>query len=317
MSNKFDSMLKILNKIHGKELVTVKSLVNDLGMKERTVLRYIRSLKEANFQILYDREKNGYCFSEGFTLRKPSISLEETLTLALAKKVLGTYGSEIGQTLGKIEEKVFDRQSNLPDKIVASAPALPEKISSYLGTILQAIMDYRRIEIRYASLYEDELTTRVIEPCYIFFEDGFFNVRAYCQLRKGYRTFAVDRIALMRPLDDHFVPHGLSPQEEMSGAFGAFVDGDPVEVVLRFDKDIEARVLRKKWHASQKKKALPDGRLEFTFVVNGLDGILQWIYQWIPHVEVVAPEELKARLVGGAVRVLEKHQPENQSRTVP
>lgn len=315
MSNKFDSMLKILNKIHGKELVTVKSLVNDLGMKERTVLRYIKSLKEANFQIVYDREKNGYCFSEGFTLRKPAISLEETLTLALAKKVLGTYGSEIGQTLGKIEEKVFDRQSSIPDRIVASAPALSEKISSYLGTILQAIMDYRRIEIRYASLYEDELTTRVIEPCYIFFEGGFFNVRAYCQKRKGYRTFAVDRIALMKPLDEHFLPHGLSPEEEMSGAFGAFVDGEPVEVVLCFDKDIEARVLRKKWHASQKKKVLPDGRLEFTFVVNGLDGMLQWIYQWIPHVEVVAPEELRARLIGDAVRVLERHEPGNRSGT--
>lgn len=316
MSNKFDSMLKILNKIHGKELVTVKSLVNDLGMKERTVLRYIKSLKEADFQIVYDREKNGYCFSEGFTLRKPSISLEETLTLALAKKVLGTYGSEIGRTLGKIEEKVFDRQSSIPDRIVASAPALPEKISSYLGTILQAIMDYRRIEIRYASLYGDELTTRKIEPCYIFFEDGFFNVRAYCQMRKGYRTFAVDRIALMKPLDEHFLPHGLSPEEEMSGAFGAFVDGDPVDVVLRFDKDIEARVLRKKWHASQKKKVLPDGRLEFSFVVNGLDGILRWIYQWIPHVEVVAPEELRARLIGDAGRVLERHEPGTQGGTV-
>ncbi len=67
--------------------------------------------------------------------------------------------------------------------------------------------------------------------------------------------------------------------------------------------------------AIRRKKVLADGRLEFSFVVNGLDGMLQWIYQWIPHVEVVAPEELRARLLGDAVRVLERHEPGNQGGT--
>jgi predicted DNA-binding transcriptional regulator YafY len=43
MPNKFDAMLTILNKIHGNENVTVSSLIDDLGMKERTVLRYSRA----------------------------------------------------------------------------------------------------------------------------------------------------------------------------------------------------------------------------------------------------------------------------------
>lgn len=131
--NKFDSMLIILNKINSNQNVTVRSLIDDLGMKERTVLRYIKSLKEAGFQIVHDRERNRYVFDDGFTLRRPSISLEETLTLALAKKVLGTYGSEIGETLGKIEEKIFDKQSRIDDRIVASAPGMPKKVTRYLS----------------------------------------------------------------------------------------------------------------------------------------------------------------------------------------
>lgn len=311
MPNKFDSMLMILNKIHSKENVTVRSLIDDLGMKERTVLRYIKSLKDAGFQIVHDRESNRYLFADGFTLRKPSISLEETLTLALAKNVLGTYGREIRETLEKIEQKIFDKQSEIDDRIVASAPALPEKVISYLGKILQAIMNYRQLEIHYSSLSEDELTQRVIEPCYIFFRDGFFNVRAYCQLRKDYRTFAVDRIALLKPLDDFFLPHPISANEEMGGAFGSFIDGEPTEVTLLFDEDLRAQILRKKWHPSQRKRGLPDGRLEVSFVVNGLDGIRQWMYQWIPHVEVVAPEELRMMLRNDAAHVIARNTSEN------
>lgn len=315
MPNKFDAMLMILNKVNGNENVTVRSLIDDLGMKERTVLRYIKSLKDAGFPIVHDRETNRYLFAEGFTLRKPAISLDETLTLALAKKVLSAYGSEIGETLGKIEEKVFDKQSRIDDRIVASAPALPKKVSTYLGMILQAIMEYQRLEIHYSSLSEDELTKRVIEPCYVFFRDGFFNVRAYCRLRKDYRTFAVDRIALLKPLDEFFMPHPISANEEMEVAFGAYIDGEPAEVTLIFDEDVRAQISRKKWHPSQKNRTLPDGRLEVSFTVNGLDGIRQWVYQWIPHVKVVAPEELKEMLVQDAAQVIARNEEASDGKT--
>jgi predicted DNA-binding transcriptional regulator YafY len=38
---------------------------------------------------------------------------------------------------------------------------------------------------------------------------------------------------------------------------------------------------------------LPDGRLEVTFTTNGIEGIKHWIYRWLPHVVVVAPDNLR------------------------
>lgn len=172
-------------------------------------------------------------------------------------------------------------------------------------------MEYRRIEIHYSSLSEDELTKRVIEPCYIFFRDGFFNFRAYCRLRKAYRTFAVDRIALLKPLDEYFAPHPISADEDMEGAFGAYIDGEPTEATFIFDEEIRAQIGRKKWHPSQKLKTLPDGRLEVSFAVNGLEGLRRWMYQWIPYVEVVVPEELRVMLKEDAARVIAKNTSEN------
>ncbi len=94
-------------------------------------------------------------------------------------------------------------------------------------------------------------------------------------------------------LNEYFLPKRISSEEELSGSFGTIIDGEPVEVVLRFDPDVKQYILRKKWHQSQKTKELRNGKLEVSFRVNGIEGIKDWIYRWIPYVEVLAPKELK------------------------
>ncbi len=296
MSYKFDSLIMILNKLDSKEEVTVHSLMNDLEMSQRTIYRYIQTLQIAGFPIIYDREKESYVFSEGYSLRKPKLSVEETLTLALSKKLLKNFGPDIEKSLDSIEEKLSVKNADIPKHIVLTAEEMPAFVGANLGIIHQARTNYQRIEIVYRALYSDEETVRKVDPYYLFFQDGFWHLRGYCHLREGLRTFALDRIISVKILNEYFIPQNISPEDELSGAFGTMVDGEPVEVVLRFNADIKPYVLRKKWHKSQKERELKDGSLEMTFTVNGIDGIKPWIYQWLPHVEVVEPKELK-RLV--------------------
>jgi len=55
MSNKFDSLMIILNKLDWNEKVTVYSLMNDIEVSERRVHRYLQTLQVADFPIYYDR----------------------------------------------------------------------------------------------------------------------------------------------------------------------------------------------------------------------------------------------------------------------
>jgi len=57
-----------------------------------------------------------------------------------------------------------------------------------------AIVNFQRVEIIYKALSTDEVTTRKVDPYYLFFEDGFWSLRAYCNLRKDFRVFALDKI---------------------------------------------------------------------------------------------------------------------------
>ena len=47
------------------------------------------------------------------------------------------------------------------------------------------------------------------------------------------------------------------------------------------------------WHESQKMTKLPDGSLEMTFQVAGLDEIKRWVLSLGPEAVVLEPEKLK------------------------
>ena len=52
-------------------------------------------------------------------------------------------------------------------------------------------------------------------------------------------------------------------------------------------------ISEKIWHESQKITKLPDGGLEITFRVAGLDEIKRWILSFGPEAVVLEPEKLK------------------------
>jgi predicted DNA-binding transcriptional regulator YafY len=307
VSYKFDSLIQILNILDRKEKVTVQSLMDDLRIAERSVYRYITTLRNADIPITYDREKGTYAFDQGYSLSRPDLSTEEILAFSLARKLLGNLGPGMGNTLDKMQNKLSIKKTEPFKHIVIAPEEMPEKVGLYLVSLHQAAKNFQRIDLVYKALYSDEMTKRQVDPYYLFFQEDFWYFRGYCHLRKEFRTFALDRIASMKLLDHYFVPQRIPAEEEIAGTFGSYVDGDPVEVVLRFDEEIKPHVLRRKWHNTQRDKALDDGRLEFVFTVNGLEGIKQWIYKWLPHVEVVSPQELRDILIDDLTGALAKH----------
>jgi predicted DNA-binding transcriptional regulator YafY len=293
MSYKFDSLMIILNKLDSKEKVTVRMLAEDLEISERTVHRYLTTLQVAGFPIHYDRKKESYVFIEGFSLRKPHLSVEETLSFALAKSMMKNFGAGMELGFNRIEEKLSSKSTELPAHIIFKSQGVSGMVQDYLEKIHLAINNYERIEIEYAKLSSGEKAMRKVDPYYLFFNDGFWYLRGYCHMSEGLRTFALDRIHTLSVLNDHFMPKRLMPEDELSDTFGAWIDGEPTEVVLVFDKEFKQNIMRKKWFQRQREKELPDGRLELRFDVKGRVGIKKWLFQWIPFVEVIAPKELR------------------------
>jgi predicted DNA-binding transcriptional regulator YafY len=293
MSYKFDSLMSILNKLDSMEKITVSSLSYELEVSERSIHRYINALLVAGFPIVYDKNKTSYIFAEGFSLKKPDLSIEETLAFALADKFLVKFGPGMEKSLQNIKTKLSSRSARDMKHIILSGESTPSLSNQYLSPIHEAIVNYRRIKISYKSLNADKPKESKVDPYYLFFGEGIWYLRGHYHREKAARTFALDRILSLLVLDEYYVPERVSPEEELSSAFGAFIDGKPVTVVLQFAPASKPFILRKKWHKSQKIVKLGDGRIEMILTVKGLLGIKRWLYQWIPHVKVIAPDELR------------------------
>ncbi len=102
MSDKFNALWIILNKLDQKKKVTTKSLMEELEVSERSVYRYIMTLQVAGFPVDYDRGQNSYVFSEGYTLKKPDVSVEETLPWHFPK-LLRNFGPDMERSLAKLK----------------------------------------------------------------------------------------------------------------------------------------------------------------------------------------------------------------------
>lgn len=306
MSYKFDALITILNKLDCGEAVTISSLMDDLEMSKRTIYRYIQTLQVAGFPIGYDKDRGLYAFDPGYSLKKLNLNIDEVLAFALAKKLLASFGTGMEKSLNAIEEKISKKHTNLPKHIILAADTPATESNMFLATIHQAITNYQTLEIKYDALHSQEVSQRKVNPYYLFFKEGFWYMRGYCHESQAFRTFALDRIISIKVLDKHFLPKGISPESELSESFGAWLDGEPTEVALIFDPEVKAQVLRKKWHKSQEVLELKNGQVEMKFVVKGTGGIKKWIYQWIPHVDVKTPEELKDEMRNDLQQSLKK-----------
>jgi hypothetical protein len=67
-------------------------------------------------------------------------------------------------------------------------------------------------------------------------------------------------------------------------------------VRLLFAKGVATYIRERVWHRSQELRKRSDGSLELRLETSGRKELARWILSWMPHVEVLAPGELRDRV---------------------
>ena len=292
MSYKFDSMMRILNMLDRNERITRKQLAEILSVNIRSADRYIATLRNADFPVIFDEDRNSYVFEKGFSLAKADLKAEEKLALGLAKGLASKFGPNTARVLESVEHKMTTCSFSLPPHVKFAGHDMPAEVEDRFKRLNYAIANLNLIEMDYHSAYSGgQKTHRIAEPYILFHQEGVWYLRAYCRTHKGLRVFALDRMEGLQALDDkHF-----TPRPEVSGAelTDAFADGDPVDAVLRFDSACRPYLERYKY---RKLKELPDGRIEVRVRTIGTKSMKLWLYRFLPNVEVVSPKSLKEEI---------------------
>ena len=290
---------------------TVSDLADALDCTRRTVYRDLEALQAGGFPITTEQRDNRSYWRMLNASRQQvplAFSLPELMALYFGRDMLKTYRgtvfydaiesllSKITATLPPAYIDYLDRTQNRVD-----AGPSPRKDYTPFGDIIadlhRAIAEERKIRMAYFAMGRQAESHRTVHPYRLRHVEDTLYLIGHCTLRKGVRTFAVDRIQSVTLTDEGFkTPESFDIKAFLQDSFGIF-QGPPVTVKIRFAPSVAGYIRERVWHHSQDLLDAEDGALIFTATVAGVEEISHWVMRWGAGAQVLSPPDLR-RIVG-------------------
>jgi len=299
---------RILRQIEvSKNGLTAAELAELGGISQRTAYRDLDDLQLAGFPLFAEKGEKGnrWKFVDTYRFKVPQpFTFTELMSLHLSKDLFkvfkGTVFSESIETLfEKVQAALAPQTQAYLDRIQSTFHMGIKqykdyrKFSKIIKKVNQAATECRRIEMLYLPLRSKKETHRKIDPYKIWIFEGTIYIIGFCHLRNEVRTFVVDRIKLLRLLDEKFEPSCDFDLDEYTRHCFKVMQDELYTVRIRITPAWARYIGEKIWHESQKSRKLRDGSLELTFQVAGLDEIKQWIMSLGPEAYVEEPKKLR------------------------
>jgi predicted DNA-binding transcriptional regulator YafY len=312
ISEKVIRLLGIYTMIAQKRYPSVPFLNEHFHVSERSVYRYLEIINMID-GIEFDQERKGYAFTNGDRIKKLTLSDNELLVLFATSEAV----SHLGEPLGHGFQELMNRMTAATKKAgveakIPIAVKMPEavgneQVSKYFTSVSACLNERRSVELVHKAQATKEVTNRLVDPYGLVFYDGTWTMIGYCHLRKEIRSFALDGIIDLKERYLYFKPvDDFNLDEYLSHSWG-IVDDEEVKLKIRFSAKAADYVLRKKWHPSEQRSMLPDGGVELTYTVAGIDEIKHWIYSWLPDAEILEPAWFREQAAKDLSDSLQKH----------
>jgi len=303
---------KILMALAARGGVSVPELMRELSASRRTVWRDLQVLQEVGFPVTNERDgrESRYRLIEGTRGLPPvPVSLPELWALHMARDLLKPLrGTPLGEPIQSVLAKVaaqlspsakafLDKLARLVSARTTQAKALGRSRDT-LEILRTAAQDQCVVEADYHSFGRNVLTHRRLNPLHLWYQQGGVYLAAYCHQRKEVRTFAVERFRTLHRTPEHFDPPvGFDLERYLAGGFGLF-RGKPVQVRLRFSREVARYLAERDWHPTQVLEPLLSGELEVTLTAPVCPELTRWILGYGKDVEVVEPKALREAIRG-------------------
>lgn len=233
-------LLQAYGRLSGAELA------RRLGVDGRTLRRYITVLEDLGIPITAEHGRHGaYRLVPGFKLPPMMFTDDEALALSvglLAARSLGLAEgtSAVASTQAKLERvmpaKLKSRVRAVDETVkldLSHAPAPGD--NDALVALTSAAQMCKRVHLRYRSA-KGEDTERDFDSYGLVYRGGCWYVSGHCHLRKGLRSFRLDRVAEVRPLEVEFErPADFDAAAHLSFSIANIPRAVPVEVLLKTD----------------------------------------------------------------------------------
>ncbi len=212
-----DRLFQIVQYFRSGRLVTAAELAEHLEVSLRTIYRDIADLQASGIPI--DGEAGvGYVLKSGFDLPPIMFTRDEVVSLIAGARLVQAWG---GAAMARAALQALDKiQSVLPDQvreqtrqveIHAMAGGITTEVRQRLDELEQAVQSRQRLKLTYSDARGEE-SSRVIWPLGLWFWGKVWTLVAWCELRKDFRIFRVDRVSAMTPDGS---PYPIEPDKSL------------------------------------------------------------------------------------------------------
>ena len=193
-----DRLFRLLQVLRGGRLTTAAKLAALLEVSERTIYRDIADLQASRVPI--DGAAGvGYVMRSGFDMPPLTFTDRELSALVLGARLVSAWGGTEMQgaardALSKIDSAV-DRPVLMGaalERFIAPGYALPANQRAWIDTIDSATRHRRVLALVYAV--DGRESRRDIRPIALWFWGAKWTFVAWCELRRDFRMFRIDRI---------------------------------------------------------------------------------------------------------------------------
>lgn len=309
-------MLRIHQELQSGTYPNASTLATALEVSEKSIQRDLDFMRDRlQLPIEYDGSRFGYYYTqEVSSFPTVQITEGELFALLVAEKALQQYrGTTFERPLISAFKKIAE---SLPDTVSLNLADWEQTISfrtsaepilnlKIFDTLAKAASRHQQIELIYRKPGQQQTEKRTVDPYHLANINGEWFLFAYDHLRKDIRTFVPVRIKSVRVTGKTFVrPERFSVQKTLRDSFGVQSGKAMHDVVIHFDASVADYIREKRWHPSQKLRALPRGAVALRMQVSSLPEVQRWILSWSGNAIPVAPPELVASVKRAAQQTL-------------
>lgn len=297
--------------LQGGRSVPIDTMLEMLAVSRATFKRDIEYMRDRlNYPIVWDRESRGYRYEqdgEAETQNLPGLwfNAQEAYALLMMQAML----SDLQPTLLKAQiEPLKARLRALIESGQHAADDVEKRFrllatghravaAQHFEVVATALLTRRQLALRYYVRARDERSERVVSPQVVVHYRGNWYLVAWCHMRVGLRSFALDSMEEAHLLEAKSREMDERALEEFVGqGYGIFSGGEVQWARLRFSAERARWVSREMWHPRQEITWLADGRMEMRLPYTDLRELTLDVLRHGAHVEALEPAALRNAL---------------------
>lgn len=305
---------KIDQLIRARGVVSFDTLLRELEVSRATLKRDLQYLRDRlQLPIIHDRDAGGYrrdvsARAGAAQVELPGLwfSAQEIHALLTMQHLLsnldkggllGAHVEPLMQRLGEFMHTPDGTAEEVRKRVrIIGLAARPMPVANF-EKVGSALLGRKRLRIDYHARGTDESTTREVSPQRLVHYRENWYLDAWCHLRDGLRSFAVDAIRQADILEKKARDIPVSRLDEILGAGYGIFSGTRLQWArLKFSPARSRWVASEEWHPRQKSRWLEDGAYELELPYADDRELIMDILKHGPECEVLAPATLRLKV---------------------